>query len=160
MKKMKIKGIIFAMLLLLPTVTGFAQHPQWEKYAGREGMTYVFVSSAMLQMLPSSASFDTEGVKLSDIKDKLSSLQIVSAKNAEASRQLRAEITPIVSRNYEVLMLLVEEGSKVTFYATKQGEMINDLIMVTDSDTNFTIIQLLGRFTTSDIQNITKNTGN
>lgn len=157
---MRIKGFIFTAIFLLLATAGFAQNPQLERYAGKEGMTYVFVSSAMLQLLPASASFDTNGVKISDIKDKISSLQIVSAKNAETSTQLRTEIGRMVGRNYEVLMMMVEEGSKITFYATKQGEMINDLVMVADSDTNYTVIQLLGRFTTTDIQNITKEKSN
>ena len=83
------RSIILAALVLLTATATLAQNPQLERYAGKEGMTYVFVSSALLQLLPADANFNANGVKFSDIRDQTSSLQVVAANNPETSRQLR-----------------------------------------------------------------------
>ena len=51
----------------------------------------------------------------------------------------------------------VRDGeSKITFYIKQKGELINELIMLSDDEKEFSVIQLLGQFTLQDIQEITK----
>ena len=111
----------------------------------------------MRQRPPAESNFTADGVTVADLREKLSSLQVVAAKNPETSRQLSSEFGQRVARDYAGLMQRIEADYRITFYATQQGEMINDLVMVADSDTTYTVIQVLGLFTASDIQNITKS---
>ena len=50
----------------------------------------------------------------------------------------------------------VRDGkTKATFYAKQKGDLINELIMLTDTEKGFSVIQLLGNFTLQDVQDIT-----
>ena len=61
----------------------------------------------------------------------------------------------MIGKEYEELMRVKDKKTKANFYIRQQGELIKELIMLADSEENFSVIQLKGNFTLQDIQEIT-----
>ena len=59
--------------------------------------------------------------------------------------------------NLKGKLMRVKDGkTKANFYVKQQGELIQELIMIADMDDgSFSVMQLLGRFTLQDVQEIT-----
>lgn len=150
---MKNKILIFLLLIGCSYAT-FAQSKLFDKFGEMDGVTSVYISKAMLQMMP---DMKTNGIDIGNIAGKLESLQILTSEKASIAKMMREETAYIgKDKNYEELMKVRDEGSKVTFYIRKGGDKIKELIMLVDEKTEFVIIQILGDMTLKDIQNITK----
>ena len=53
-------------------------------------------------------------------------------------------------------MRIKDGKDKVTFYVQQENEHIREMLMFADSDDEFVIIRLKGKFTLEDIQKIAK----
>lgn len=152
------KKIILTLLILAGTLGAFAQNRNLERFAGEEGVSYVYISKAMLSLVSGMGNnTNINGVDISAMAGKLDALQVVSTDKPDAARRLRAEARNLSTDNMEVLMQVIEEGTRVDFYTLKQGETITDLLMLNDSGDNYTILQIKGRFTSEDIRSITES---
>lgn len=125
----------------------------FEKYAEKDGVTSVYISKKMFQLMP---AMETAGLNLINMKGKIESLQVLSCENESLQEQMRKEFGGLIQKEHEELMRVRDGDSKITFYIKQKGELINELIMLSDEEKEFTVIQLLGRFTLQDIQEITK----
>jgi hypothetical protein len=54
----------------------------------------------------------------------------------------------------EVLMQVIQDGSRTEFFTLKAGDQITDLLMLSDTGDNYVILLIQGRFTTDDIRKI------
>ena len=62
----------------------------------------------------------------------------------------------LIGKDHEELMRVKDGKTKANFYVKQQGELIQELIMIADMDDgSFSVMQLLGRFTLQDVQEIT-----
>ena len=116
----------------------------FEKYAEKDGVTSVYISKKMFQLMPSM------------MKGKIESLQILTCENESLQEQMRKDFSGLIKKEHEELMRVRDGESKITFYIKQKGELINELIMLSDDEKEFSVIQLLGQFTLQDIQEITK----
>ena len=118
---------LYTILLLCCVNICFAQNKLFDKYADMDDVTSVYISKKMFQMMP---VMETAGLNLANLKGKIESLQILTR---------------------------VKDGkTKANFYVKQQGELIQELIMIADMDDGgFSVMQLLGRFTLQDVQEIT-----
>lgn len=147
---MRTKHIIL-FLFLLCTNLGFAQNKLFDKYADMDNVTSVYISKAMFQMLP---SMEAGGLNLANLKGKIESLQVLSTENSEMKEQMKDEFTRLIGSQHEELMRVKDGKTKAVFYAKKKGDLITEMIMLADSGNSFSVIQLLGKFTLKDIQEI------
>ena len=90
-----------------------------------------------------------------DMQGKIDGLQILSTERKELQAQMRKEFSGMIGKEYEELMRVKDKGTKANFYIRQQGELIKELIMLADTEENFSVIQLKGNFTLQDIQEIT-----
>ena len=150
------KKIAFTLFLLACTLTAAAQNQNLAKLAGQEGISYVYVSKAMIDLIAGNgqAKSNVNGIDVADLVGKLNSLQVVSADKPDAVRRLRAEAGAFPKANMEMLMQVIDEDSRTEFFTLKQGNTITDLLMLSDSGDSFTLLLIRGRFTSRDIQNI------
>lgn len=125
----------------------------FEKYAEKDGVTSVYISKKMFQLMP---SMETAGLNLINMKGKIESLQILTCENESQQEQMRKDFSGLIKKEHEELMRVRDGESKITFYIKQKGELINELIMLSDDEKEFSVIQLLGQFTLQDIQEITK----
>jgi hypothetical protein len=67
---------------------------------------------------------------------------------------MRKDFSHLVGRHHQELMRVRDGKTRATFYADMQGDQVKDLLMLADTDSSFTVIQLLGNFTLKDVQDI------
>lgn len=149
-KKMKTKNITI-LLFLLCTNLCFAQNKLFGKYADMDHVTSVYISKAMFQLMP---TMEAGGLNLMNLKGKIESLQILSTENVTTKEQMKKEFSNLINDKYEELMRVKDGGTKATFYIKKKGEQISELIMLADTDREYSVIQILGNFSLKDIQSI------
>lgn len=141
-------------ICLLWSLTGFAQDKLFDKYADMDDVTSVYISKAMFQMMP---SIENVGLNLMNMKGKIESLQIVSTGRLDQIPQMRKEFGQLVKGDHSELMRVRDGKTRATFYANMNGDRVKDLLVLADTDSTYTVIQLLGNFTLQDIQEITKD---
>lgn len=117
-----------------------------------KGVDVVYISKAMLGMMP---NMDMPGVDIGNIAGKLESLEIYTAENEATKRLIGISDKLIDSGNYETLMLVKDSDSRTGFYMKKgTSGKGSEMLMITEDDTDATIIRFLGNFTIQDIKNI------
>ena len=148
---MRMKVYLLGLLLCCASLC-FAQDKWFSKYADMEDVTTVYISKKMFQMMPTVESI---GLELANMQGKIDGLQILSTERKDLQAQMRKEFNGMIGKEYEELMRVKDKKTKANFYIRQQGELIKELIMLADSEENFSVIQLKGNFTLQDIQEIT-----
>lgn len=90
----------------------------FEKYAEKDGVTSVYISKKMFQLMP---SMETAGLNLINMKGKIESLQILTCENESLQEQMRKDFSGLIKKEHEELMRVRDGESKITFYI-KQRE--------------------------------------
>ena len=62
----------------------------FEKYAEKDGVTSVYISKKMFQLMP---SMETAGLNLINMKGKIESLQILTCENESLQEQMRKDFS-------------------------------------------------------------------
>lgn len=150
---MKTKNI-FLILFLCCTSLCFAQNKLFDKYADMDNVASVYISKAMFQMMP---SFETNGLNLMNLKGKIDGLQILSTQDTSKKESMRNDFKGLIGKEHEELMRVKDGKTRATFYVKQKGEQISELIMLADTDSSFNVVQLTGKFTLREIQQITKD---
>ncbi|MDR0538573.1 MAG: DUF4252 domain-containing protein [Tannerellaceae bacterium] len=150
---MNIKSLLLAFSLLCSAFCT-AQNNIFNKYEDMEDVTTVYISKAMLGIIP---SVDGVGMNLKKLSGKLESLEIATTKNIDRVAQMRKDFSKLVSNKHEELMRIKDGKERVAFYTQKNGELLNDLLMLVDSDSSFTVIRIMGAITLKELQDIAKN---
>ena len=151
------KKTICLIVLMISALSAQAQNRDLEKLSGQEGVNYVYVSKAMLEMIAGqSKAAKINGINVAGIAEKLTSLQVVSADKPEAIGRLRAEGARFPKEKMEVLMQVVQEDNRVEFFTLKERGVITSLLMFNESEDNYVILLIQGRFTSEDIQAISE----
>lgn len=147
---MKYKNI-FLILFLCCTSLCFAQDRLFEKYADMDNVTSVFISKKMFEMMP---NIESGGLDLMNLKGKINNLQILTSEKREIRDQMRKEFSGLIGKSHEELMRVKDNNTKATFYIEQKGDQINEMIMLADTESEYVIIRLAGKFTLQDIQNV------
>ncbi|RHO72267.1 DUF4252 domain-containing protein [Parabacteroides sp. AF48-14] len=147
---MKYKNI-FLILFLCCTSLCFAQDKLFEKYADMDNVTSVFISKKMFEMMP---NIESGGLDLMNLKGKINNLQILTSEKREIRDQMRKEFSGLIGKSHEELMRVKDNNTKATFYIEQKGDQINEMIMLADTESEYVIIRLTGKFTLQDIQNV------
>lgn len=150
---MKTKNILL-LLFLCCTSLCFAQNKLFDKYSEMDNVTSIYISKAMFQMMP---SFETNGLNLMNLKGKIEGLQVLSTDNNNIKEKMRTDFKGLIGKDHEELMRMKDGKTRATFYVKQKGDQISELIMLADTDSSFNVIQLAGKFTLQDIQEITKD---
>lgn len=153
---MKRNYMLLCLLLLCSSFCLAQSNRLFEKYGTLEDVDQVYISKTMFQLMP---AMETAGLNLMNMKGKIESLQILSTEKTTIKTQMRKDFSALIGKQHEELMRVKNGKTHATFYIRKKGERIHELIMLADTETNFSVIQLLGNFTLEDIQNITEGTG-
>ena len=143
---MKLKNT-FLILFLCCTSLCFAQDKLFEKYADMDNVTSVFISKKMFDMIP---NVESGGLNLMN-------LQIVTSDKQEVRDQMRKEFSSLISKSHEELMRVKDNDTRASFYIVQNGDLINEMIMLADTDSDYVVIRITGKFTLQDIQDVAKS---
>jgi hypothetical protein len=148
---MKTKCNLICLGLLCTAGLCLAQNELFDRYAAKEGVASVYISKVMFDMMPTIGDL---GLSLANMKGKVESLQLVSTEQAGLIQQMRKDFSQLVSGRHQELMRVRSGKTSATFYASMNGDRVNDLLMLAATDSSFTVIRLLGNFSLKDIQNV------
>jgi hypothetical protein len=152
---MKTKQTILIALCLLCSSFVMAQSPLFDKYAGMDDVKSIYISKAMFDMIP---AIGDVGLSLTNMKGKVESLQVLSSERQDRILQMRKDFKQLISSRHQELMRMRDGKVNTIFYADVDGERVTNLLMLADTDSSFTVIQLLGNFTLKDIREISGGT--
>lgn len=149
---MKTKSIYILLFLCCASIC-FAQDKLFEQYADMDDVTSVYISKKMFDLMP---DIETGRLDLKDLRGKIDNLQILTTDREDLCAKMRKDFKNLVTQSHEELMRIKDGKDKVTFYVQQENELIREMLMLADSDDEFVIIRLKGKFTLEDIQKIAK----
>ncbi len=154
------KRTYFIVLLLsLCSLVSRAQDSPFEKLSEMKGVTYVYVSKAMLKLMPNGV--DTDGVDVGSVAHKLESILILTGDEPDVIARMRKETAFLTPKNgYEELMKTKDDDTRVTiFMKKKKGGLTEYVLRTEEGDDQFTLIVVTGRLTPEEVQRMKKEDG-
>jgi hypothetical protein len=153
------KKLLILIILLTSVLTMKAQDEAFEKLADTKGVEVVYISKSMFNMI-SDMQMDVNGLNVGKMAGKLNSITILSSETNDAVKIIQSEMKKILkSGRYEQMMYTKDDDSKTVFYTKKYGgkkEDASELLMVSDEESEISVIRIVGNITSKDIQAITK----
>jgi len=152
---MKTKHLLLALLIFI-SGNCLAQKKLFDHFSDMDGVTSVYISKTMLQMMPNMKIQD--GMDIGSFAGKLDGILILTSEDENISKLMRNETAAFHNNPaYEVLMRVKDGETNVNFYIRKKSEsLIGELIMLVDDEGEYVIIQMSGNLTMEDIQKLTK----
>lgn len=145
------RKLLVCLLLLLPW-TVQAQQNLFKKYSDVKGVSSIYISKAMLDMNP---SLFTKDIYIGEVASKLNSVQVLSTMNSEIKAELLKDIRALVkSSRYELLMKQKGNVSSSEFYASRKGDKVRELVMLTNGAATLKFVYIEGDMTTKDVQKL------
>lgn len=143
---------IISLLLSLCSLMSYAQNSFFDKFADMDGVTSVYISKAMLSMMP---NMKAEGLNIGGVAGKLDYIQILTCEKAALIPKIKKEVEYIHPRNgYEELMRVNNEGDKTTIYLKKDKNGKKEFVLLNDEKTEFTVVVITGNLTLQEIQGV------
>lgn len=145
---------IYIITLFLSCCSLFthAQNSCFDKYADLDGVTSVYISKAMLSLMP---DMQTEGINIGEVAGKLDYIQILSTEKPETIEKLKKEAECINPKNgYKELMRINDNGEKITIYIKQNQKEQNEFVLLNSEEKAFTVIVMTGNLSLEEIRHI------
>lgn len=143
---------IITLLLSACSLLLKAQDSYFDKYAGLDGVTSVYISKAMLSLMP---DMEAEGINIGKVAEKLDNLQILTSEKPAIIEKLKKETERFNTKNgYEELMRINDGGEKTTIYLKEKKNGQKELVLLNSEENEFSIIVITGNLSLKEIQGI------
>lgn len=142
---------IFVILLAVTVLSGSAQITKFfERYDDVDGVTSVFVSKTMLNMMP---NMKTDGMDLSGLAGKVDNIRILTSDNSTMAGKLKKDAkTMINTKEYEELVRVNQGKEKTNIYMKTSPQGINEYLILNEDKSEFNAILITGKLTPADVQ--------
>ncbi|MDR0892880.1 MAG: DUF4252 domain-containing protein [Mediterranea sp.] len=145
---------IITLLLTFCSLATYAQSDDnfFDRFADWEGVSSVYISKAMLGMMP---NIKTEGVNIGSITGKLDNIQILSSEAKSVIARMRKELGYVSPKNgYEQLMRTKEDGESTSIYIKQLKAGKREFVLISDEKDELSVIVVRGDLSMKDIQGI------
>lgn len=143
---------IITLLLSLCSLVAHAQDNFFDKFADMEGVTSVYISKAMLNLMP---HMKADGINIGEVASKLDNIRILNCENPRIIAKLKKETAFINPQNgYEELMRINDGGEKTVTYQKQNPNGQKEFVLVCQEKDELTIIAITGNLTLQEIQGI------
>lgn len=143
---------IITLLFCLCSLVTYAQDSFFDKFADMDEVTSVYISKAMLSLMP---DMKAEGVNIGGMASKLDNIQILSCENPAVIAKLKKELQYISPKNgYEELMRVNSEGEKTTIYLKLKKNEKKEFVLINSEEDEFTIIVITGDLSLEEMKGI------
>ncbi|WP_194777957.1 DUF4252 domain-containing protein [Pararhodonellum marinum] len=137
----------------------------FSKYMEDDRFSRVFISPKMMQMaggfLKSNAvesQLNKDEKDLGELIAKVRGIRILTGENVQGQKLFKEAMATLNKNQYEDLMDIHDKGSDVKFMVREENGMVKELLMLTGSEGNFTLLSMLGNFTYQDLNILAENT--
>jgi hypothetical protein len=135
----------------------------YEKYKEDERFSRVYISPKLMQMaggfLSSNAeNGDEDAENLMELITKVKGIRILSAEKIGGLSLFNEAMGELKKGLYEELMDVRDKESSLKFMVREEGGRIKELLMVSGSTNEFTLMSMQGDFTYQDLNMLSENT--
>lgn len=151
------KKIQVLIVVLFACVVSKAQSPAdelFDKYAGKEGYTTVFISKYMFDLFSNIESTDPEAKEMTEVISKLTGIKILASEKPDESVNFLKEMKKKISTGgYKELMIIKEENQDVQFLVRESEGKIAELLLIVSGKGENVLMSIQGEI---DMKNISK----
>ena len=151
------RRIIISGVLFLCTLTAFGQKSAvdrvFDKYAGQEGYTTVYISSYMFNLMSKLDSDDPEYNEFKKATSGISSIKILTQEGKGAVSFAKELLNMLPRNEYKEMMVVKEEGEDILFLAKEEGERISEFLLIVSGSGEDVLIAIQGDI---DLESISK----
>lgn len=146
------KKIILVMVMVLTCNMMFAQSALFKKYDNVKGVSTVYISKALLSLIP---EMHTGNKDISKIAGKLDHVQILSCERPSLVSEIKSEaISYFKNGGYTNLMKVSDDGGQTIIYGQSLDNGKNEFVLFSYMDDEVNIINVMGKVTLNDIKQI------
>lgn len=156
------RKVILLFTLALALSASAQKNPidaMFDKYAGKDGITTVYISSKMFSMM---GKVDLEDDELQDVMNNLKSIRILTVDDDELDQKLNffSELAKDLDfGGYEELMVVKESDRDMKFMVKERGDRIEELLMIGGGPGQNVLISIKGDLDLENISSISKTMG-
>lgn len=149
------KKIIIAFAILAIPFLSFSQHESiekfYDKYVGNENISDISLNGWILSMASKMAEEDG-----TEILQKITKLRIMLAeeKNIVAKSDIKKLMRDVRKNNFEDLMTVRDEGTRVNFMIREEGENITNVLVIIQGEGDFILLSLEGNLNFDDLKEL------
>jgi hypothetical protein len=151
-------SLLIIALILFPLSASPQENPVdkiFEKYAGRDGFTSVFISRHMFSLF---SSVETRDQDMEDIFGKLTGIRILTSKKAPGVNFFAEIMKDLPAGEYQELMVIREKGQDFKFLVRENTDgQISELLMVAGGDSNNALISIRGNIDLNTIAKLSRS---
>lgn len=130
----------------------FAQSALFKKYDNVKGVSTVYISKALLSLIP---EMHTGNKDISKIAGKLDHVQILSCERPSLVSEIKSEaISYFKNGGYTNLMKVSDDGGQTIIYGKSLDNGKNEFGLFSYMDDEVNIINVMGKVTLNDIKQI------
>lgn len=150
------KSLLYTLLVvLMATFTSekaMAQDALFEKFNDMDGITTIFISKTMLQMIP---NVKTGKHDISSIAAKLDQLRVLTCERPSLIPSVKKQALEVYGNGkYEVAMQINDSGESTTIYHKKISKDKSEFVLLSEESDEISIISVKGKISLKDIQSI------
>lgn len=153
--------ILCLTAVLLYVSSAFAQDGKtiYNKYSGKEGMSAVYISSAMFGLMKNmpDITIDDNNVNFNDIIRTFKGMYILSTDDRQLAGSIQTDVMRLVGTGkYELLMEAKDGAENMQIYVVLDGNIVSDFIMTSD-DGSYTVISITAEMPFEELQKLLKD---
>jgi hypothetical protein len=134
----------------------------FSKYMDDDRFSRVYISPKMMQMaggfLKSNAGTDKEAEELGTLISKVKGIRILSSEEVDGKSLYSQVMSTLTKNKYEDLMDVQDKGSSLKFMVREDSGLIKELLMISGSGNDFTLLSMQGTFTYQDLNLLAEKT--
>ena len=138
----------------------------YDKYSGKEGITTVHITKELFGMIAQMKFEGDDAEKMNEMKDAMAGLEfikIVMFENGSEDNKdfvaFKKDLDALNHKGYAELMVVDDKEEKVRFLAKKDGEMINEFLILISSPSEVGFISILGEMDMETISKVSQGMG-
>lgn len=148
---------LVAIVLVMFAITACAQKVTFPSLANKQGITNIYVSKAMINMMGTNGNLP--GNIPDEVMKNLDSIEVITSEESPGCNTIKEAFKTYIAENpgLELLMNVNDDGESVTIYGLQKADSENysKIIMnISDSDGEVVLIVMTGNITSSDLENM------
>jgi len=152
------KKLITLLLIALFPVLAVAQNSAvdkvFKKYENRDGFTVVTISKGLLKM---AADIDDEDQEAKEFLGRINSIKILAVEDRSDVNLYDEVLSSLDKSDYEELMTVKSSEEDVLMLAKKDGDIIEELILLVGGKEDNALVFISGRMSMKDMAKISKS---
>ena len=149
------KRLLIASILLLTVSFVFSQKATLKEYTKNDGVTAVTIPKNMLALFPKKSNITYGGINVAEFVDKLSDVNLFASRKDDVASKLIEDATEYMKiGGYDnIVSMKTRKNETINFYIKTTAEYISELVLIVQGETKESaVMQLMGKFTMEDIQ--------